>query len=157
MYPLDNAVFRVSWTKRAWPFLTTPTEKSLNQLLIFLNLYQHAKNQFLPSVHSSDIVSFRVPSTNWPFLFLTILNPKIFNHFLICVNLCQHAKNQLISSIHSGDIVNSRVQRPDCIGQTYFWPCSTKKKFYRLLIFGNLYQHAKNYAVSSTCVGETVI
>ena len=67
----------------------------MNQFLIFLNLCQHAKNQFLPSVHSSDTVNFRVSSTNWPFLFLTILTPKIFNHFLICVNLCQHAKKSV--------------------------------------------------------------
>ena len=37
--------------------LTMHTQKSLNQLLAFLNLYQHAKNQFIPSVcykiHSS--------------------------------------------------------------------------------------------------------
>ena len=156
MYPLDNAVFRVSWTKRAWPFLTTPTEKSLNQLLIFLNLYQHAKNQFLPSVHSSDTVNFRVSSTNWPFLFLTILTPKIFNHFLICVNLCQHAKKSVnfICSFWYSQFQSpeTRLHWPDL-----FLTMLNQKIFYRLLIFVNLYQHAKDGAVSSTCVGETAI
>ena len=41
-------------------------------LLIFVNLYQNAKNQFITSVHSSDTVSFRVPSHDWPHSFLTI-------------------------------------------------------------------------------------
>ena len=33
-----------------------------DQVLIFVNLYQHAKNQFIPSAHSSDPVNSRVPS-----------------------------------------------------------------------------------------------
>ena len=32
--------------------------KNFDQLLTFLNLYQHAKNQFTLSVHSSDTVNF---------------------------------------------------------------------------------------------------
>ena len=41
--------------------LTTPTHKSLNQLLAFLNLYQHAKKKkFIPSVHFLDKAIFRV-------------------------------------------------------------------------------------------------
>ena len=42
-------------------FLTTATQKSQNQLLTFLNLYQHVKNQFLQSVHFLDTVNFRLP------------------------------------------------------------------------------------------------
>ena len=78
----------VSSTKRPWPFLTMPTQKSLNQHLGLLNLCQHAKTQFIPSVHSSDTVSFRVLSPNWPHPFLTMLSPEFFNHLLVCVNLC---------------------------------------------------------------------
>ena len=33
----------------------------LNQLLAFLNLYELAKNQFIPSVHFWDAFSFRLP------------------------------------------------------------------------------------------------
>ena len=39
----NKADFMVSWTKRSCPFLTMPTQKSLKQLLAFLNLYQHLK------------------------------------------------------------------------------------------------------------------
>ena len=43
------------------PLLTMPTQKVYDQLLIFVNLYQHAKNQFILSVHSLDAVNFGVP------------------------------------------------------------------------------------------------
>ena len=47
--------------KKPLPFLTSPTQKCtqkwLNQLLAFLNLYQHAKNQFVPSVQFWDTVN----------------------------------------------------------------------------------------------------
>ena len=76
-------------------------------------IYQHAKNQFTLSIHSSDTVNFGIPSTDWPHPFLPMLNTKIFNHLLICVKLYQHVKNQLIPSFQSWDKVSFRVQRPD--------------------------------------------
>ena len=76
-------------------------KKIFDQLLIFPIMYQHAKNKFIPSVHSSDTVNFRVPSQDWLHAFLTMLTPKIFDDFLICVKLCQHGKDQLILFVHS--------------------------------------------------------
>ena len=66
----------------------------------------------------------------------------------------QHAKNLLIPSVHSSDTINFRFQRPD-------WPhpflnMPNQKIFNQLLIFMNLYQHAKNEAVSPPCSGEIV-
>ena len=134
-----------------------PTQKSLNQHLAFLNLYQHAKNQFILSVNFQDVVSFRDPWSDWPSPFLTIATQKnigqlltfvnlyqhtkisLFQkkkkiiHLLICMNLYQHSENQLIPSVHSWDTVNISVQTPDCPNQI----------FKQLLIFGNFYQHAK--------------
>ena len=49
--------FRISSTKRLWPFLTTTTQKSLNQVLAFLNLYQHAKKISLFSLLIFEIQS----------------------------------------------------------------------------------------------------
>ena len=43
--------------KRPMSFLTKPTQKSLSQLLAFLDLYQHAKNQFTPSEIQSILES----------------------------------------------------------------------------------------------------
>ena len=68
---LETANFRVLWPDWPYPFLTTPTQQIFDQLLIFVNLYQHAKNQFIPYLHSSDTVNFTVPLHDWPHLFLT--------------------------------------------------------------------------------------
>ena len=52
----DPANFRVLPTKRLCSFMTTPTQKSLNQLLIFMNLHQHAKIQAISSILFRNIV-----------------------------------------------------------------------------------------------------
>ena len=113
----DRANFIVPWPDLPHLFfLTMPTQKMFDQLLIFVNLDQHAKNQlfhlFIP-----QIVNFGVPSRDWPHPDLTKPSPKIFNHLLICMNLYQHVKNLLIPSVHSWDIVNFRVQRLDWSNQ----------------------------------------
>ena len=74
-------------------------QKIFDQLLIFVNLYQHAKNQFIPSVHSSDTVNFKVPSHDWPHPVLTMPTPKTFK--LIFMKLYQYAKNKLIPLVNS--------------------------------------------------------
>ena len=102
----NKADFMVSWTKRSCPFLTMPTQKSLKQLLAFLNLYQHLKNLPTPSVHSWDTVSFRILQPDWPHPFLTTPTQNIFDQLLIYVKLYQHAKNQVISFISSGDMID---------------------------------------------------
>ena len=87
-----------------------PTQKFFDQLLIFVNLYQHAKK----TVHSSDTINFRVPSPDWSHLFLTIPFPKDFqapfNLYEFAKNACMQ-KIQLIPSLHSSDTVNFRVQK----------------------------------------------
>ena len=94
-------------TKWPRPVLTTFTQKSFKLLLVFLNLHQHAKNQFIPSIHSWDTANFRVPWPDWPHSFLTTPTQKIFDdQLLIYVNLYQHAKNQAISLICSGNMVD---------------------------------------------------
>ena len=55
----DTVTFRVPWLDWPHPFLTMPTQQIFDQLLIFVSVYQHAKTQFIPSVHSSDTVNFR--------------------------------------------------------------------------------------------------
>ena len=76
------------------PFLTKPTQKSLKWPSTFLNLYQHAKNQFIPWIHFWDTANFRVPWPDRPHPFLAIPTQKIFDQFLIYVNLYRHAKDQ---------------------------------------------------------------
>ena len=59
-----------------------------------MNLHQHAKYQFIPSVNSWYKVNFRVLWPDWPHPFLTMSTQKKFDELLIYVNLYQHAKNQ---------------------------------------------------------------
>ena len=75
---LETANFRVLSPDWPHPFLTKPTQKSFDQRLIFVDLYQHAKNQFIPSIHSPDTVNFEVPSHDWLHPFLTMPTPKTF-------------------------------------------------------------------------------
>ena len=81
------------------------TQNIFDQLLILVNLYQHAKNQFIPSDHSSDIVSFKVPKHGWPQPFLTMPTFK-----LIFIKLYHYAENKLIP------LVNSILDFSDQIG-----------------------------------------
>ena len=123
-------------------FEKCPSKKFFDQLLIFVIMYQHAKNQCNPSVHSSDRVNFRVWSPDWPHPFLTMLTQKIFNQFLICVKLYQHAKNQFTLSLHSWNKISFRVQRPDWSHP--FLTMHNQTFFDQLSIYKNLFQHAKN-------------
>ena len=138
----DTDNFRVPWPDWPHPFLIMLIQNVFDQLLIFVNLYQHVKNQLfnLFVLKIQSILKSR-QRTSEP-IFLTIYSSKIFKHLLICMILYQ---NQLIPSVHSSDTVSFRVQRPD-------WPhsfltMSNQKIFDQLLIFVNLYQHAKNEVV----------
>ena len=135
--------------------LVTPTfdhakQPIFGQHLIFVNLHQHARKQFIPSVHSSDTVNFRVLSPHWPHPFLTMPTPKTFNHLLVCISLYLHANNHLVQSAHSRDTVNFRVRvlRPNWTHT--FLSMTNQNIFNHFLIFVHLYQHAKNVYFSDT-------
>ena len=81
-------------------FLTMSTQYIFDTLLIFVNLYQLAKNQLIPSVHSWDTVNSSVQRPDWPYPVLTKPNQKNFDQILIFVNLYQHAKNEALSLIY---------------------------------------------------------
>ena len=72
------------------------------------------KNQFIPSVHSSDKVSFRLPSRDWPHPFFTMPTRKISNYILVCVNLYHYVPPKLDNCICSFLRYSQfRVQRTD--------------------------------------------
>ena len=52
---LRYSQFQSSVTKLARPFLTIPTCRFFDQPLIYVNLYQHAKNQAISLIHSRDM------------------------------------------------------------------------------------------------------
>ena len=74
------------------------------------NFCESAKNQFIPSVHSSNTVNFKVTLHDWSHPFLTMSTPKNFK--LIFIKLYQHAKNKLIP------LFNSILESSDQIGYT---------------------------------------
>ena len=43
-------------TKLAKPILTMPTQKKFDQLLVYVNMYQHEKNQAILMICSGDMV-----------------------------------------------------------------------------------------------------
>ena len=114
----------------------------MNQFLAFLNLYQHAKNQLIPSVYFWDTVSLKFPWPDWPHSFLTMPTQKCFDQLLIFFNLYQNANNQLfhlfILQIHS------------------FLTKPTPKIFKHILICINLYQHLKNQSIPSVHSSDKV-
>ena len=42
------------------------TQNIFNQLLLFMNLYQHVKNQAISPFYSRDIVDLKTLQTDWP-------------------------------------------------------------------------------------------
>ena len=97
-----------------WP---RPPKNHWINFKVLLNLYQHGKNHFIPSVYSWDTVYFRVPSPDWPHPFLTIFN---FCEFLLA---CKEISlfDWLILQIQL--ILESRDQT----GSTHFLTFPTKK------------------------------
>ena len=100
--------------------------ESLKQILAFLNLHQHLKNLFIPSVHSWDRISFRNLWPDWPHPFLTMFTQNIFHQLLIYINLYQNAKIKLFIDLflRYGWLKNPAVW----LAET-FWPISQEKKF----------------------------
>ena len=60
----------------------THSKKYFDQLLMFVNLYQHAKSVIL-SAHSSDTVNFRVSSPDLPHTSFDQAHAKNFKHLFI--------------------------------------------------------------------------
>ena len=106
-------------------YKTMATPKIFNQLLICINLYQHAKNQLIASVHW-DTVNFRVQRTDWPHSFLFMPKHKISNQHLLFVNFYQHAKNEAVIDLFWK---NSWCKNPTSDWLRAFWPISQEEHF----------------------------
>ena len=59
---------------------------------MWINLYQHAKNQSIPSVHSWETINFRVQRPDWLHPFLAMPNQKNVDQILIFVNFVSTCK-----------------------------------------------------------------
>ena len=61
-----------------------PCQKIFNQLLIFVTLYQHAKNEAVSSICSAEIVDLKVLRSDWLRIFWPLSRNKIFPKYRIC-------------------------------------------------------------------------
>ena len=77
------------------------------------------------------------------------VNPKKLGEI---VAACKKSGNSICSFLRYKVNLESRDQ----IGHRHILTMPNQKRFKQLSIFVNLYQHAKNEAVSSTCSGEIV-
>ena len=56
----DTVSFRVQRPDWSNLFLTNPNQKNFNQLLIFVDFYQHAKNKTVSSICSGELLDLKI-------------------------------------------------------------------------------------------------
>ena len=137
----------------ATPIFDLVQPKNFDQLLIFVNLYQHAKNQLIHFVPSSDTISFRALSPKRPHPFLTMLTPKIFNSFNLCESV-PACKNSVVSICLF--LRYSKFQSPETRLATPIFDYALPKIIGQILTFLTLYQHKKAETVLSIFSGEII-
>ena len=54
-------------------------EKLFNKLLIFGNLYHHAKNETVPSICSEEMLDLKIPQSEWLIAFWSISQKQHFS------------------------------------------------------------------------------
>ena len=96
IFPWDTANFRVLRTEWPNPFLTMPSWIFFSQLLLPMNLYQHARNQVFSSFCPRDIVDLKILNSDWPRGLSPISQEPDFSQKLLAfLNLCQHEKKSV--------------------------------------------------------------
>ena len=58
---------------------TMPNQKKFNQLLIFVNLYQHAKNEAVASIYSRELIDLKILQSHWLTAFSPIFKEQDFS------------------------------------------------------------------------------
>ena len=56
-----------------------PHQKLFNQLLIFVNLYQHTENQAVSLIHSEEILDLKILQSEWLAAFWPIVQEQNFS------------------------------------------------------------------------------
>ena len=80
----DTVYFRVQKPDCRHPYLTMPNRKLFNRLIIFVNLYQHAKNEAISSICSREIVDLKVLQSDWLRAFWPKSQEEDFSQYRIC-------------------------------------------------------------------------
>ena len=67
------------WQDWQHPFLTMPNQNILDQLLIFVNLMQNAKNETVSSIYFGEIVDLKILQSDWLRPFQLIFQEQDFS------------------------------------------------------------------------------
>ena len=89
----DTVSFRVQRPDWPSPFLTTTKQKIFDQLLIFVNLYQHAKNEAVSLISSGRIIDLKILQSDWLRAFWPISQEKVFQKSRISAETQQNTEN----------------------------------------------------------------
>ena len=85
-FPWDTVNFRVLWPDWPHQFLTTPTPKFFDQLLLYVNLYQHLKNQAILLM-----VDWKTQQSDWLRTFWPISQEQKFSQkWDLCSNTAKY-------------------------------------------------------------------
>ena len=79
----------VLWPDWPHPFLAMPIQKIFDQLLIYVNLYQHANNQ---AICSGEMVDYKILQSDWLRTFLSISQEPEFSQIW---DLCRNITNNI--------------------------------------------------------------
>ena len=152
------------------------------KLLAFLNLYHHAQNQFIPSVHFLDTVNFKGSTTRLATTIFAILTMKVLDQFSISSGHSLGVVSFRVP-VHQNDYTHFWLYPPQKFSSFQFYKIvpACKKSFHllileivnfrvqgpdwphpyfpyaQLLIFENLYQIVKNEVASSIFFGKKLI
>ena len=104
-----------------------PNQKIFYQLLIFVALYQHAKNYTISSICSGEMVGLKILKSDWQRPFWPV-QKQVFPKYRICARtqqiifIIEQIQRKLLTRFLF------RLKKP------YFWPISpifgAKKKFF---------------------------
>ena len=69
-----------------------PTPKKIDQLLIYVNFYQHAKNQVISLICSGDMVDYKILQSDWLRTIWPISHEQKFSQ---TCDLCRNLANNI--------------------------------------------------------------
>ena len=84
--------FRVMWPSWPHPSLTMHNPQFFDQLLIYVNLYQHVKNQAISLICSGDKVDKKILQSDWLRAFWPISQEQTFSQIW---DMCRNTANNV--------------------------------------------------------------
>ena len=91
-----------------------PNQKIVNQLLICVSLYQHAKNKAASSICSGEILDLKILQSDWLRAFWPISQQQDFPKYRICLGTLQIIKffYYITNSVKINDQIVFKFKKP---------------------------------------------